>query len=102
MSTREPNDREMEGLLRAHFAAESDQLRAPADLWTRLEGRLEEHRRPFWQRLFGAFGGFTSSYTPATAMMVTALVVGLGVWAVMAEPWRSTASTRRPPPPPLR
>ena len=89
MSTREPNERDMEGLLRAHFAAESEQLRAPGDLWSRLEGRLEEPRRPFWHRLFAAAEGLTSSFTPATAMMVTALVVGLGVWAVMAEPWRS-------------
>ena len=87
MSTREPNERDMEGLIRAHFAAESEQLRAPGDLWSRLEGRLEEPRRPFWHRLFTAAEGLTSSFTPATAMMVTALVVGLGVWAVMAEPW---------------
>ena len=89
MSTREPHERDMEGLLRAHFAAESDQLRAPADLWTRLEGRLEDHRRPWWQKLFGAIEKGAPKLTPATAMMVTALVVGLGVWAVMAEPWRS-------------
>ena len=89
MSTREPHEMDMEGLLRAHFAAESEELRAPADLWYRLEGRLGDHRRSFWRRLFGAVEGGAPSLTPATAMVVTALVVGLGVWAVMAEPWRT-------------
>ncbi len=89
MSTRDPHERDMEGLLRAHFAEESEQLRAPGDLWSRLEGRLEERRRPFWNRLFGAAEGWASSFTPATAMMVAAIVVAVGVWAVVAEPWRS-------------
>ena len=61
MATKDPRNRDMERMIRAHFAAEVEGLRAPANLWYRLEGRLEDHRRTFWQRLFSASGGLPIS-----------------------------------------
>ena len=89
MATNDPRERDMEGIIRAHFASELDELRAPANLWYRLEGRLEEHRRPFWQRVFGAAGGLPMRSTPATAL-IAAFVVVTSVWVVVAEPWSSS------------
>ena len=87
MATKDPRDRDMEGIIRAHFASELEELRAPANLWYRLEGRLEEHRRSFWQRVFGAAGGLPMRSTPATALIVTA-VVFVSVWFVLGDPVR--------------
>ena len=92
MSTREPHEKDMEGLLRAHFAAESEDLRAPDNLWFRLVDRLEERRRPYWQRLFGAGGGLPLRYTPATAV-VGLFMVSLLVWFVSGQYWQSNDST---------
>ncbi len=88
MATNDPRERDMEGIIRAHFASELEELRAPANLWYRLEGRLDEHRRPFWQRLFGAAGGLPVGSTPATAI-IAAVVVVTSVWVVMGERWTS-------------
>ena len=87
MATNDPRERDMEGIIRAHFASELGELRAPANLWYRLEGRLEEHRRPFWQRLFSASGGLPIGATAATAVMVTVAVFG-SVWFVLGDPVR--------------
>ena len=88
MATNDPRERDMEGIIRAHFASELGELRAPANLWYRLEGRLEEHRRPFWQRVFGAAGGLPVGSKPATAIIAAVLVV-TSVWVVMGERWTS-------------
>ena len=85
MSTKDPHERDMEGIIRAHFASELGELRAPANLWYRLEGRLDEHRRPFWQRLLSPTGGLPIWSTAATAVMVTVVVFG-SVWFVLGDP----------------
>ena len=87
MATKDPRNRDMERMIRAHFAAEVEGLRAPANLWYRLEGRLEDHRRTFWQRLFSASGGLPIGATAATAVMVT-VVVFASVWFVLGDPVR--------------
>ena len=87
MATKDPRDRDLEGIIRAHFASELEGLRAPANLWYRLKGRLEEHRRTFWQRLFSASGGLPIGATAATAVMVT-VVVFASVWFVLGDPVR--------------
>ena len=52
MARNDSLDRGMERMLRDHFAAESDRLRAPEDTWQRLEGRLDAARRSWldWSR----------------------------------------------------
>ena len=40
MARNDGPDREMERRLREHFSEEARELRAPDDLWARLEGRL--------------------------------------------------------------
>ena len=85
MATNDPRERDMEGMIRAHFASELEELRAPDDLWRRLVGRLDEHRRPFWQRLFRADGGLPLRSAPVNAVVLTLLVFG-SVWFVLGDP----------------
>ena len=64
-------DRGMERMLRDHFAAESDRLRAPGDTWQRLESRLDEPGRSWlhWGRR-----GWSPVIAAATSVAVVAVV----------------------------
>ena len=64
-------DRGMERMLRDHFAAESDRLRAPEDTWQRLESRLDE---PRWSWLAWGRRGWSPVLAAATSMAVVAVV----------------------------
>lgn len=55
MARNDPFDTDVERILREHFAAEAADLRAPDDLWERLEGRLGEQEPP--SRLAARRGG---------------------------------------------
>ena len=88
MSTRGPHERDLEGIIRAHFASELGELRAPSNLWYQLEGRLDEQRRPFWQRLFSPSGGLPIWSTAATAVTVTFVVFASIWWFVPGDPVR--------------
>ncbi len=80
MARNDSFDTDMERLLREHFAAEGEGLRAPADLWERLEGRLGEQDAP--SRLAALRGGagraLARARTPLAAAAVIA-VIGIGV-----------------------
>lgn len=78
------NDTDTERILREHFAAEAADLRAPAGLWERLEGRLGEQDAP--SRLAALRGGagraFARARTPLAAAAVIA-AIGIGVAAAI-------------------
>ena len=46
MARNDGPDRELERRLREHFSEEARDLRAPDDLWARLEGRLGKQQEP--------------------------------------------------------
>ena len=83
MARNEMPDQEMEQRLREHFAEEAEELRAPEDLWARLEGRLGEQQPPRFASLRGgvaAIGG--KPWIPAAAAAVLVVGVGIGAWAL--------------------
>ena len=82
MARNDGPDREMERRLREHFSEEARELRAPDDLWARLEGRLGKQREPRLSFLRRATA-FTSgaAWVPAAAAALLVVVVGIGVWA---------------------
>ena len=65
-------DSGMERMLRNHFAAESDRLRAPEDTWRRLESRLDE---PRWHWLAWVRRAWSPNLAAATSVAVVAVVV---------------------------
>ena len=87
-------DHDMERRLRDHFATEADDLRAPGDLWERLESQLGEQRTPRFTRLRGgvtAIRGLTmweqASRRPwlgAAAAAVLVLAIGVATWSLVA------------------
>ena len=86
MARNESFDTDMERTLREHFEAEAANLRAPANLWERLEGRLGEQDAP--SRLATLRGGagraFARARTPlAAAAVIAALGIGVAtaIWA---------------------
>ena len=83
MARNDSPDHELERRLREHFSEEAQDLRAPDDLWDRLEGRLgpqQEPRFAFWRRA-RAFTA-TRDWVPAAAAAGVAVVaVAIGVWA---------------------
>ena len=74
-------DRGMERMLRDHFAAESDRLRAPEDTWQRLESRLDE---PRWSWLAWGRRGWSPVLAAATSVAVVA-VVAVSAIVVMSD-----------------
>ncbi len=82
MARNDGPDREMERRLREHFSEEARELRAPDDLWARLEGRLGKQREPrlaFLRRATAFTSG--AAWVPAAAAALLVVVVGSGVWA---------------------
>ena len=83
MARNELPDQEMERRLREHFEEEARDLRAPDDLWARLQGRLGKQQPPRFGFLRGgapAIGG--RPWVPAAAAAVVVVAVGMGVWAL--------------------
>ncbi len=77
-------DRGVERMLRDHFAAESDRLRAPEDTWQRLESRLGE---PRWSWLDWVRRTWSPTLAAAASVAVVAMVV---VSAILIVPGRGT------------
>ena len=83
MARNELPDQEMERRLREHFEEEARDLRAPDDLWARLQGRLGKQQPPRFAFLRGgatAIGG--RPWVPAAAAAVVVVAVGMAVWAL--------------------
>ena len=110
MARNDGPDREMERRLREHFSEEARELRAPDDLWARLEGRLGKQREPrlaFLRRATAFTSG--AAWVPAAAAALLVVVVGIGVWAfaggsgdgdgaapMVAQPAATAAPAARP------
>ncbi|MCY3880492.1 MAG: von Willebrand factor type A domain-containing protein [Chloroflexi bacterium] len=83
MARNERPDQEMEGRLREHFAEEAEELRAPDDLWARLESRLGEQQPPRFASLRGGVAAISEMpWIPAAAAAVLVVGVGIGAWAL--------------------
>ncbi len=80
MAPNDAFDQEMERRLREHFAEEASELRAPDDLWDRLEGRLGEQEAPRFALLRGGALGGGMAWVPAAAAAVLVLAAGTGAW----------------------
>ncbi len=83
-------EEQIEGKLKDYFQAEANNLRAPADLWARLEPRLEKlaertQRPSVWQRLTAPW---RSGPLPAAATVVALLLVVMTTWLFTAAPWQ--------------
>ncbi len=81
-------DPDMERRLRDHFADEAEDLRAPDDLWDRLESRLGEQTPPRFALLRGGMAwlqGWTAERPgmAAAAAAVLVLAIGITTWSVM-------------------
>ena len=79
-------DPEMERRLREHFAAEAADLRAPDDVWDRLEGQLGEQRPPRFTLLRG--GAMTLRDRPwlsAAAAAVLVAAIGIATWGLPGD-----------------
>ncbi len=84
MARNDSPDNELERRLREHFSEEARELRAPDDLWDRLEGRLGEQQEPrfaFWRRAM-AFTATRDWVPAAAATAVVVVAVTIGVWAL--------------------
>ena len=79
MARNDSLDRGMERMLRDHFAAESDRLRAPEDTWQRLEGRLDAPRQSWlaWGRR-----GWRPVLAAATSVAVVAVIAASAILIV--------------------
>ena len=87
MARNEMPDQEMEDRLREHFAEEARDLRAPADLWERLEGDLGDQRPPRFALLRGGARAIGAKpWIPAAAAAVLVLAAGVGAWAIAGGP----------------
>ena len=87
MAHNDAPDPAMERRLREHFSEEARELRAPDDLWARIEGRLGEQQQPrfaFLRDAATAFGGRT--WVPAAAAALLVVAAGVGVWALAGGP----------------
>ena len=82
MARNDSPDHELERRLREHFSEEARELRAPDDLWDRLEGRLGKQREPrfaFWRRAM-ALTAMRDWVPAAAAAAVVVVAVTIGVW----------------------
>lgn len=67
---------DLERRLEGYYAAERDELRAPADLWANVSARLgEQDPAPWWQRVFGGMAGQGMGRVYAGAAAAVALLV---------------------------
>ena len=99
MSSNDIPDREMERTLEGYFEAESARLRAPAGLWERIEGMLEdrsdpEGNTPAWQRIFSPRRW---GLVPAFVTTMVLLLAVSGTWLFTAAPWQDGAPAAQQP-----
>ena len=79
-------DPEMERRLRDHFAAEEPDLRAPEDMWDRLESQLGEQRPPRFTLLRGgAMTLWERPWLSAAAAAVLVAAIGIATWGLVAD-----------------
>ena len=77
-------DPEMERRLRDHFAAEEANLRAPDDMWDRLESQLGEQQPPRFTLLRGGTAWMGERPWLATAAAaVLVLAIGVTTWSLI-------------------
>ena len=77
-------DPEMERRLRDHFAAEEQDLRAPDDMWDRLESQLGEQQPPRFTLLRGGTAWMGERPWLATAAAaVLVLAIGVTTWSLV-------------------
>ncbi len=86
MACNDDQDPELERDLRRHFMNSGDDLRAPGDLWSRLEGRLGEQRDPFslsklGGKLIPQRGTFWNPAVAGGTVAAAALVATISVWS---------------------
>ena len=86
MARNDSPDQEMERVLREHFASETSGLRAPDDLWRRLETRLGRQPNPSWlaslgEKLLPRPGRVWSPAFATAGVAVVAAVVTVSVLA---------------------
>ena len=82
MTSNDAPEQEIERTLQSHFEAERARLRAPADLWERIEGRLEEpvglgETPSAWRRIFTPRQLGVAS---ALAAVIVVLFASSGAW----------------------
>ncbi len=86
MARNDDQDPKLERDLRGHFTSSGDDLRAPDDMWSRLEGRLGEQRAPFslsklGGRLIPQRGTFWNPAVAGGTVAAVALVATISVWS---------------------
>lgn len=81
MARNDSHDRDVERRLQEHFTAEGGDLRAPEDLWERLEGRLGEQIGPRFALLRDRSTGTGGRAWPQAAAAAAVMVVVVGVAA---------------------
>ncbi len=86
MARNDEQDPELERDLRGHFTSNGDDLRAPGDLWSRLEGRLGEQGDPFslsklGGKLIPQRGTFWNPAVAGGTVAAAALVATISVWS---------------------
>ena len=87
MSSNEPIDREMERTLRDYFAEQSQELRAPANTWARIESRLYDEPKSGW------FGGIMwNRLTVAAGTVAAAALVLFVAYVAIVSPMYLTDS----------
>ena len=82
MTSNDTPEQEIERTLQSHYEAETARLRAPADLWERIEDRLEApsgrvEQTPAWRRLFTPRQLGLAS---ASAVVIVVLFASSGAW----------------------
>ena len=100
MARNDDQDPELERDLRGHFTSSGDDLRAPGDMWSRLEGRLGEQRDPFslsklGGKLIPQRGTFWNPAVAGGTVAAAALVATISVWSATdgfgggGQPWEN-------------
>ena len=90
MASNETPDQQIERILQEHFSTEAAEIRAPGDLWSRLESRLGEQGAP---PRFTCFRGWlfpveAPRWTPAVALAAVAAIAVVAAGSV----WLATGN----------
>ncbi|MBI4200428.1 MAG: DUF4349 domain-containing protein [Chloroflexi bacterium] len=97
MTNQDMSDQGLEQKLQAYYEAERPRLQAPADLWARIEGKMNrqtttENRIPLWRKPVSP-----GRWRPIYAFAVTlVLLIGVsGAWLFTAAPWQGGGASRQ-------